>query len=105
MLKLADAGTPIDLVTMYYFLTSEHELEAVGGNAYLTTVVDGAFKVPNVVHYARIVKEKAVKHILAHASEAQLHDALNGETAFDALKAAKERIFALEGELEGVLAP
>jgi DnaB-like helicase N terminal domain/AAA domain len=58
MLRLADAGAPIELLTLSESLHKEHTIETAGGDAYLASLADGMPKVSNVEHYAKIVKEK-----------------------------------------------
>src|SRR5271154_614474 len=58
MLRLADAGAPIELLTLSESLHQEHTIETAGGDAYLASLADGMPKVSNVEHYAKIVKEK-----------------------------------------------
>ena len=59
MVKLAERGDAIDLVTLKEELGRSGELDEVGGPAYLPALVDGVPRSTNVEHYARIVKEKA----------------------------------------------
>jgi DnaB-like helicase N terminal domain/AAA domain len=59
MLRLADSGAPIELLTLSESLHQEHTIETAGGDAYISTLADGMPKVSNVEHYAKIVKEKA----------------------------------------------
>jgi len=58
MLRLADAGSPIELLTLSESLHKEHTIETAGGDAYLASLADGMPRVSNVEHYAKIVKEK-----------------------------------------------
>jgi hypothetical protein len=58
MLRLADAGSPIDLLTLSESLHKEHTIETAGGDPYLASLADGMPRVSNVEHYAKIVKEK-----------------------------------------------
>ncbi len=59
MLRLADSGSPIELVTLSDSLHREHAIETAGGDPYLASLGDGMMRVSNVEHYAKIVKEKA----------------------------------------------
>jgi len=59
MVKLADRGDAIDLVTLKEELGRSSELDEVGGPAYITALVDGIPRATNVEHYARILKENA----------------------------------------------
>ena len=79
MVKLAERGDAIDLVTLKEELGRSGELDEVGGPAYITALVDGVPRSTNVEHYARIIKEKATlrslifsaNKILATAYEAR----------------------------------
>lgn len=68
MLRLADAGAPIELLTLSESFQKENTLETAGGNAYLAALADGMPKVSNVEHYAKIVKEKARLREIIHAT-------------------------------------
>jgi replicative DNA helicase len=60
MLDLSERNEPVDLITLAEALKGRGDLADVGGTAFLA---DLAVRVPtaaNVVHYARIVRERAV---------------------------------------------
>lgn len=59
MVKLWEQNRPIDLVILHEELERAGELEAAGGSAYLSSLVDGVPRVSNVQHYASIVKQKS----------------------------------------------
>jgi putative DNA primase/helicase len=80
MLALVEANKPIDLVTLSDQLEAAHELEAAGGFAYLSQLLDGVPKVGNVLHYADIVKEKSVLRSVIHTAFAIQNKALEGLT-------------------------
>ncbi|HET8644437.1 MAG TPA: replicative DNA helicase, partial [Vicinamibacteria bacterium] len=68
MAALAERSQPIDLVTLKDELTRDGALEAVGGAAYLASLLDGLPRMSNVEHWSRIIKEKSVLRRLIHAS-------------------------------------
>jgi replicative DNA helicase len=68
MAALAEKSQPIDLVTLKDELLRAQALEAVGGAAYLASLVDGVPRISNVEHWSRLIKEKAVLRNLIHAS-------------------------------------
>lgn len=68
MAALAERSQPIDLVTLKDELTREAALEAVGGAAYLASLLDGVPRVASVEQWSRLIKEKAVLRNLIHAS-------------------------------------
>ena len=51
-------GTPVDVVSVASWLRSRELIQKVGGAAYLGRIVDATPAVANVVHHARVVKEK-----------------------------------------------
>lgn len=68
MLTLFEKRRPIDIVTLTEQLESEKLLDQVGGAGYLTDLVNGTPSAANVVHYAKIVSDKAVLRRLIEAS-------------------------------------
>lgn len=56
---LAESSQSLDLVVLKNELDRRGELEAVGGPAYISSLVDGLPHATNAQHYAGIVKEKA----------------------------------------------
>ncbi len=60
MVALSEERRAIDLVTLNEDLERAGELEAAGGTAYLSSLVDGVPRISNVLHYARIVQDKAL---------------------------------------------
>src|SRR5947199_2276729 len=60
MATLAERSQPIDLVTLKDELVKGSALEAVGGAAYLSGLLDGVPRLTNVEQWAHIIKEKAV---------------------------------------------
>jgi replicative DNA helicase len=67
MSDLSERATAIDLVTVKEELSRSGDLEAVGGPAYIASLVDGVSRSVNVEYYARIVKEKAILRSLIEA--------------------------------------
>lgn len=59
MLSLNAARSAIDFTILTNKLRSTGELDAVGGPAYLSALVDGLPHASNIDHYAAIVREKA----------------------------------------------
>jgi replicative DNA helicase len=67
MAALAERSQPIDLVTLKDELNRGAALEAVGGAAYLGSLLDGVPRITSVEPWSRIIKEKAVLRNLIHA--------------------------------------
>jgi len=96
MVKLAERGDAIDLVTLKEELNRSGDLEEVGGPAYITALVDGVPRAANVEHYARIIKEKATLRNLIFSANKILATAYEAEEEADViLDGAEQAIFAI----------
>src|SRR5438552_9559270 len=96
MVKLADRGDAIDLVTLKEELGRSSELDEVGGPAYITALVDGVPRSNNVEHYARIIKENATLRNLIFSANKILATAYEAEEEADViLDQAEHAIFAI----------
>ncbi|MBU0681182.1 MAG: replicative DNA helicase [Proteobacteria bacterium] len=60
MVTLFDRNEPQDMVTVINHLTSTNSLEGSGGPAYIATLTDTVPLASNIVHYAKIVREKSI---------------------------------------------
>lgn len=56
---MAEGATQVDIVTLANELNRNHEIEAVGGIAYIASLTEGLPRRPVIEEYVRIVKEKA----------------------------------------------
>jgi replicative DNA helicase len=79
MAALAERSQPIDPVTLKDELVRASSLEAVGGAAYLASLLDGVPRITNVEHWSRIIKEKAVLRSLIHAGNRIVQSAFEAE--------------------------
>lgn len=91
---------PIDLVTLIEVLRQESELEAAGDMPYIASLADGMPRETNVMHYARIVKEKSLLRSLIHAAHKMTLRAFAAEdTASDIIGEVKSALATIsEGE-------
>ena len=101
MVALAETGRPIDPVTLTEELLRTGELEAVGGVAYLSALTESLPRSVNTAHYARIVKDKAVRRRLAHTSNSILREALEGSDETGAILDRAESAIMAVGEDRG----
>ena len=61
---------PVDLVTLANILKEKGHLEAIGGAAFLSKLVDTAPMAVNAAHYAKIVHDKAsVRRLIAKSNQ------------------------------------
>ncbi|MGE3511338.1 MAG: DnaB-like helicase N-terminal domain-containing protein, partial [Vicinamibacterales bacterium] len=96
MVKLAERGNAIDLVTLKDELQRSGEVEAVGGPAYIAALVDGVPRSTNIEHYARIIKEKSTLRSLIFSANKILANAYQAEEEADVILDQDEHaIFAI----------
>src|ERR1700691_1761996 len=96
MVKLAERGDAIDLVTLKEELGRSGDLDEVGGPAYITALVDGVPRSTNIEHYARIIKEKATLRNLIFSANKILASTDEAEEESDViLDQAEHAIFAI----------
>ncbi len=71
MIELEQAGSPIDILTLYEYLKSKNNLlEEVGGSTYLTYLTEIVPSAINATYYAKIVKDKSIlRNLVLTASE------------------------------------
>src|SRR5437870_9893261 len=96
MVKLAEHGNAIDLVTLKEELVRSGEIDEVGGPAYIAALVDGVPRSTNVQHYARIIKEKSTLRSLIFSANKIAATAYDAEEDADLiLDQAEHSIFAI----------
>ncbi|MEK7548622.1 MAG: replicative DNA helicase [Patescibacteria group bacterium] len=98
--RLYERQAPVDLVTLTNELENLHQLDAVGGAAYLAELVNTVPSAANVVHYAMIVRQKSVlRRILsagAKISELGFQEEREVEEILDEAEAA---LFAVSRQM------
>jgi replicative DNA helicase len=85
MLKVADKGEPVDLVTVTAELVDSKALEEVGGVSYLSELADAVPTAANVEYYARIVEEKSILRRLIRTATSIAQDGYTREDEVDVL--------------------
>lgn len=68
MLALLEREEPADTMTLSAYLETHHQLEQVGGDHYITSLVYNVPTSANAEHYAHIVKKKAIFRTLTQAA-------------------------------------
>ena len=101
IIALAERRTAVDFVTLKEELVRAGELDAVGGPAYIASLVDGVPRATNVEYYAKIVKEKSILRNLNGAANTILQDAYEADQdAAEILDRAEHSIFQIaEGRI------
>lgn len=70
IIELSEKNEPVDLITLSSALKDKNMLDSVGGTTYLASLVDSVPSAANIIHYAKIVKEKAVlRGLIGSATE------------------------------------
>ncbi len=70
MLELFEKNEPIDLLSLNNCLKHKKQLKDVGGNSYLTELVNSIPTAAHVAHYAKIVKNKKVlRDLIDHSHQ------------------------------------
>ncbi len=99
MLALQDENEPVDLHTLSDYLNGQKRLDAVGGLVFLSELADYEATAANVLHHARIVRDKSVKRNLIRVA-GQIAEASFEQTdeAEQLLDEAESKIFELGQE-------
>lgn len=96
MKNLFERREPIDLVTLTEELKSNGTYDKVGGAGYLTTLINIVPTSAHIEHYARIIKEHAVRRSLIAQSTKLIETAYDeGKPVDDLLESAESGVFAL----------
>ncbi|HYK36870.1 DnaB-like helicase N-terminal domain-containing protein [Alloacidobacterium sp.] len=67
MVRMRGDNRAIDIVTLSDELGNNHELEAIGGAAYLFSLTEGMPRRPSIREYVDIVKDKSMRRRLINA--------------------------------------
>jgi len=96
MRDLQETGRPVDMITLVEELDRRKEVEAIGGVAYLSSLIDGVPERPSIEHYVRIVKNKALLRGLINVAQNAIAEAIeHSEEAEEVLGRAEQAIFQL----------
>ncbi len=99
MVRLRDDNQPVDLTTLASYLKGESLLDTIGGPVALAEIADYEATPANIIHYAKIVRDRAIKRsLISTASEIVALGYDQGEGADKLLDEAESRIFALSTE-------
>src|SRR5271170_4329964 len=96
LVKLYEMNRPIDSVILFEELVKRQLLEEVGGTAYIAQILNSVPSAAHGMHYAHIVREKAMLRQLISASNEILRDSYAPyEQADIVLDKAERRIFEI----------
>jgi replicative DNA helicase len=83
--KLAEAKTPIDLLSVHECLLGSEKLAEAGGIEYIAGLGDGVPRVSSLEHYAQTIKAKAIRRALIYAAQEISENAFGGPGSEEAL--------------------
>ncbi len=96
MQTLFEKGEPIDLLSVANLLKERNKLEEIGGNSYLTELINTVPTASHVLSYAKIVQKKRILRDLIEAShEISLLGYQETEDSDVLLDQAEKRIFGI----------
>jgi len=102
MIDLYEKNEPIDLLSLTNSLEQRDQLEEIGGNSYLTSLVNSVPTAAHVAHYAKIIKDKKVLRDLidssAQISQLSFKEPEDVETLVDE---AEQKIFSISQKSVG----
>ncbi|ALX49554.1 replicative DNA helicase [Lentibacillus amyloliquefaciens] len=99
MLKLTDRGEPIDLVTVTTLLSNEKKLDEAGGVSYLSDLASSVPTAANIVHYSKIVEEKALlRRLIRTATDIVTSGFATEDDVEDVLNEAEKNILEVSSQ-------
>jgi replicative DNA helicase len=96
MFDLAESSRPIDTITLVEELTRHKELETIGGDAYISSLLDGIPDRPSIRHYVKIVREKAAQRKVIHACNASIGAISDGSSSQQCIGDLGERLLQIQ---------
>jgi len=85
IITLYDKSKAIDVLTLVEELKKRGDLEKVGGPSYITGLTSSIPTAANILHYAKIIREKSVLRRLINTSTAIIQDSYTAKTDVDDL--------------------
>jgi replicative DNA helicase len=96
MIELSDTSQPVDLLTLADHLQSRKLLDSIGGTVTLAEIAEYEATAANVLHHARIVRDKSVRRgVISAATDVVERGFEQVEPAKVLLDFAQERMFEL----------
>jgi len=96
IVELSEKSEPSDIVTLANNLRDKNQLDALGGEAYLASLVNSVPSAANISFYSKIVKEKSILRRLIGAATGILNESYNSAIDIDSvLDEAEHAIFEI----------
>ncbi|OZU89446.1 replicative DNA helicase [Virgibacillus indicus] len=98
MMKLADKGEPIDVVTVTSYLHDLKQLEEAGGVSYLSELAESVPTAANIEYYSKIVDEKSLlRRLIRSATDIVTSGFEREDEVEDVLNEAEKSILEVSG--------
>lgn len=98
MMKLADKGEPIDVVTVTTHLKNAKQIDEVGGVSYLSEIAGSVPTAANIEYYSKIVEEKALlRRLIRTATDIVSSGFEKEDEVGDVLNEAEKNILEVSG--------
>src|SRR5271154_5013585 len=96
MRDLQETGRPVDMITLVEELDRRKEVEAIGGVAYLSSLIDGVPDRPSIEHYVRIVRNKALLRGLINIAQLAIAESIeHSDEAEEVINRAEQALMNL----------
>ncbi len=96
MLAIHEDEKPVDLITLSEYLNTQKTLDSIGGPVFLAEIADFEATAANVLHHARIVRDKSVKRrLISVATDIVEEGFVEIGAAQELLNSAESKIFDL----------
>lgn len=96
IVMLFNKRMPIDIITLSEILESTDQLDKVGGSSYLADIVNQTPSAANIVHYAQIVRDKAVlRRLITTGSEITELGYVEEDDLSETLDKAEQSLFSV----------
>jgi replicative DNA helicase len=96
MQQVSESPGVIDTITLPAELSRRKELEAVGGYAYISGLLDGVPDRPSIKHYVKIVREKAAQRKVMAACNATVAAVADGSSSQEAIGQLGETMLQIQ---------
>ena len=104
MLDMCRKNKAIDNITLVEHLNNCHELERVGGIAYITALCNEVPSSAHVERYAEIVRDKAIKRDFINISRQNIELVYNADDVDEAADTVEKNIFSIRQQRESTRA-
>ncbi len=85
IVELSEKSEPSDLITLSSILRDKKQLEGIGGESYLASLVDMVPSAANISYYSKIVKEKSILRKLIGAATEILNKSYDSASDIDSV--------------------